>query len=76
MDYNPYEASHVLAQLQLLPFLALAFTWLKLAGIYPPELQLGQPGRGLALPPAGAGRACIVCSPGAARSIAACAGGC
>jgi multicomponent Na+:H+ antiporter subunit D len=29
----------VLAQLQLLAFSALAFTWLKLAGIYPPELK-------------------------------------
>ena len=35
----PYDVSHVLAQLQLLAFSALAFTWLKLAGIYPPELK-------------------------------------
>ena len=38
-DYSPYDVSHVLAQLQLLAFSALAFTWLKLAGIYPPELR-------------------------------------
>jgi multicomponent Na+:H+ antiporter subunit D len=37
--YWPYDATHVLAQLQLLAFSALAFTWLKLAGIYPPELK-------------------------------------
>jgi len=39
MDYNPYHASHVISQLQLLCFAALAFTWLKLQGIYPPELR-------------------------------------
>jgi len=39
MDYDPYHASHVLSQLQLLCFAALAFTWLKLQGIYPPELR-------------------------------------
>ncbi len=37
--YTPYDVSHVLAQLQLLAFSALAFTWLKLARIYPPELK-------------------------------------
>ncbi len=37
--YSPYDVTHVLAQLQLLAFSALAFTWLKLAGIYPPELK-------------------------------------
>ncbi len=37
--YWPYDTSHVLAQLQLLGFSALAFTWLKLAHIYPPELK-------------------------------------
>jgi len=37
--YSPYDVSHVLAQLQLLAFSALAFTWLKLAHIYPPELR-------------------------------------
>lgn len=39
MDYSAYDAGHVLAQLQLLAFSALAFTWLKLAAIYPPELK-------------------------------------
>nr|WP_242521752.1 Na(+)/H(+) antiporter subunit D [Motiliproteus sp. SC1-56] len=39
LDYSPYDAGHVLAQLQLLVFSALAFTWLKLSGIYPPELR-------------------------------------
>ena len=34
----PYHATHVIAQMQLLFFSALAFTWLKLSGIYPPEL--------------------------------------
>jgi len=37
--YSPYDVSHVLAQMQLLAFSALAFTWLKLAHIYPPELK-------------------------------------
>lgn len=37
--YSAYDVSHVLAQMQLLAFSALAFTWLKLAGIYPPELK-------------------------------------
>jgi multicomponent Na+:H+ antiporter subunit D len=35
--YTPYDATHVLAQIQLLLFSALAFTWLKLSGLYPPE---------------------------------------
>jgi len=39
MDYSPYDATHILAQLQLLFFSALAFVWLQLAGIYPPELK-------------------------------------
>ena len=38
-DYNPYDVSHVLAQLQLLFFAALAFAWLNLKGLYPPELK-------------------------------------
>lgn len=38
VEYVPYDATHVIAQLQLLFFSALAFTWLKLSGIYPPEL--------------------------------------
>jgi len=39
MDYIPYDTTHVLTQLQLLLFSALAFVWLQLAGIYPPELK-------------------------------------
>jgi multicomponent Na+:H+ antiporter subunit D len=38
VDYAPYTAAHVLTQTQLLLFSALAFCWLKLAGLYPPEL--------------------------------------
>jgi len=38
VDYAPYTASHVLTQSQLLFFSALAFCWLKLSGLYPPEL--------------------------------------
>ena len=37
--YNPYDATHVLAQTQLLFFSALAFVWLNLKGMYPPELR-------------------------------------
>ena len=37
--YEPYAGSHVLAQVQLLFFSALAFIWLNLAGLYPPELR-------------------------------------
>lgn len=37
--YNPYDATHVLAQTQLLFFSALAFVWLNLRGMYPPELR-------------------------------------
>lgn len=37
--YNPYDATHVLAQAQLLFFSALAFVWLNLKGLYPPELR-------------------------------------
>lgn len=36
--YNPYDATHVLAQTQLLFFSALAFVWLNLMKLYPPEL--------------------------------------
>lgn len=36
--YNPYDATHVLTQLQLLFFSALAFIWLNLRNLYPPEL--------------------------------------
>jgi len=38
LEYSPYDATHVIAQLQLLFFSALAFAWLKLSGLYPPEL--------------------------------------
>ena len=38
VGYDPFTAGHVLAQIQLLFFSALAFTWLKLSGLYPPEL--------------------------------------
>ncbi len=37
--YAPYTYPHVLVQVQLLLFSALAFAWLKLTGIYPPELR-------------------------------------
>ncbi|MEE4240330.1 MAG: Na(+)/H(+) antiporter subunit D [Desulfopila sp.] len=37
--YNPYDATHILAQTQLLFFSALAFVWLNLNGLYPPELR-------------------------------------
>ncbi|VAW85360.1 Na(+) H(+) antiporter subunit A [hydrothermal vent metagenome] len=39
MSYWPYDATHVLAQLQLLFFSALAFVWLNKKGMYPPELR-------------------------------------
>jgi multicomponent Na+:H+ antiporter subunit D len=39
VDYVPYTYPHVVAQLQLLVFSALAFAWLKLSGIYPAELR-------------------------------------
>ena len=39
MDYSPFDRSHVLGQLQLLFFSAAAFAWLKVSGIYPPELR-------------------------------------
>jgi len=38
VDYVPYTASHVLSQLQLLFWSAMAFTILKLTNLYPPEL--------------------------------------
>lgn len=37
--YNPYDATHILTQTQLLFFSALAFVWLNLNGMYPPELR-------------------------------------
>jgi len=39
VTYEPFTATHVLAQSQLLLFSALAFAWLKLSGLYPPELK-------------------------------------
>jgi multicomponent Na+:H+ antiporter subunit D len=39
VEYEPYTGSHVLAQLQLLVFSALAFSWLMRTGIYPPEMR-------------------------------------
>ncbi len=39
VDYNAYAGGHVLTQMQLLVLSALAFTVLKLTGIYPPELR-------------------------------------
>ncbi|MBT7518093.1 MAG: Na(+)/H(+) antiporter subunit D [Acidiferrobacteraceae bacterium] len=37
--YAPFDGSHILAQIQLLVFSAAAFAWLKVSGIYPPELR-------------------------------------
>jgi multicomponent Na+:H+ antiporter subunit D len=37
--YSPYDVTHVLTQIQLLVFSALAFVWLNKRGIYPPELN-------------------------------------
>lgn len=39
VTYWPYDATHVLSQLQLLFFSALAFVWLNKQGLYPPELH-------------------------------------
>jgi len=39
VDYEPYTSAHVLTQLQLLVFSALAFSVLMWHGIYPPELR-------------------------------------
>jgi multicomponent Na+:H+ antiporter subunit D len=39
VEYDPYTASHVVSQLQLLLFSALAFSFLMRAGIYPPEMR-------------------------------------
>lgn len=36
--YHPYDMTHVLTQLQLLFFSALAFVWLNKRNLYPPEL--------------------------------------
>jgi len=39
VEYWPYDVTHVLVQLQLLFFSALAFVWLNKKGLYPPELH-------------------------------------
>lgn len=39
VDFQPYTVAHVINQLQLLLFSALAFTWLMWSGVYPPELR-------------------------------------
>jgi multicomponent Na+:H+ antiporter subunit D len=39
VDYVPYTDSHVLSQVQLLVFSALAFTVLMRTGVYPPEMR-------------------------------------
>tara|TARA_R110002072_G_scaffold46082_1_gene127824 strand:- start:2715 stop:4403 length:1689 start_codon:yes stop_codon:yes gene_type:complete len=38
IQYTPYDTTHVLAQTQILFFSALAFVWLNLMKLYPPEL--------------------------------------
>lgn len=39
VEYHPYSYDHVIAQLQLLFFSAMAFTLLLLSGIYPAEMR-------------------------------------
>ncbi len=39
MVYEPYTTTHVITQYQLLLYSALAFTFLQLTGLYPPELR-------------------------------------
>ncbi|HET7313750.1 Na(+)/H(+) antiporter subunit D [Salinisphaera sp.] len=39
VDYSPYTAAHVINQLQLLLFAALAFVTLYRSGLYPPEVR-------------------------------------
>jgi multicomponent Na+:H+ antiporter subunit D len=39
VDYWPFDTTHVLSQLQLLFYSALAFVWLNKQGLYPPELH-------------------------------------
>ena len=39
VDYEPYTTPHVINQMQLLMFSALAFTFLQRTGLYPPELR-------------------------------------
>ncbi|MFT4676901.1 MAG: multicomponent Na+:H+ antiporter subunit D [Patiriisocius sp.] len=38
IEYTPYDTTHVLAQTQILFYSALAFVWLNLMKLYPPEL--------------------------------------
>jgi multicomponent Na+:H+ antiporter subunit D len=40
VDFEPYTTAHVITQLQLLMFSALAFSVLMRTGLYPPELPL------------------------------------
>jgi len=39
VDYAPYSTTHVIVQLQILFFSAMAFATLMLSGVYPPELR-------------------------------------
>ena len=39
VDYQPYTVTHVITQLQLLFWSAVAFAWLNWVGLYPPELR-------------------------------------
>jgi len=39
VDFQPYTAAHVVSQLQLVLFAVLAFCFLILSGIYPPEMR-------------------------------------
>ncbi len=39
VDYVPFDIPHVVEQVQLLFFSALAFIWLQLSGLYPAELK-------------------------------------
>jgi multicomponent Na+:H+ antiporter subunit D len=39
VEFNPYTTSHVVNQLQLLMFSAVAFIFLQKTGLYPPELR-------------------------------------
>jgi multicomponent Na+:H+ antiporter subunit D len=39
IDYWPYDTTHVLSQLQLLFFAALAFVWLEKLGLHPHEMH-------------------------------------
>ena len=38
VDYHPYSLAHVIKQLELLVFSAIAFGWLYRRGHYPPEI--------------------------------------